>query len=170
MGVLRVRTTRAAALVAPAVVAEPRNPHAWVAISRALVMIWVALVIHVVQQADRLPKIDIRTAKRRKILHRISNRIAMFPQTFRLDPIVKNRESAIGKCCHRRRYKSIERLKLTKLVAETHSVNESRQRPHSLFLSQDEQRPSWQGEHSRDSRSGRWNRDHLSRGSRFLSC
>src|SRR6059058_4732679 len=107
IGIIRVRKNCAADLLTPAVVAEPCYPHAWVPIGRALLMVWMALVIHVVQQADRLPKIDIRAAKRCEMLHRVSNRVAMFSQAFRLDPIVKNRESAIGKCCHRRRYKSI---------------------------------------------------------------
>src|SRR5438094_354144 len=102
IGVIRVRKNCAADLLAPAVVAEPCYPHAWVPIGRALLMVWMALVIHVVQQADRLPKIYIRAAKRCEMLHRVSNRVAMFSQAFRLDPIVKNRESAIGKCCHRR--------------------------------------------------------------------
>src|SRR5205814_8606157 len=127
-----MRNNNATDILTPAVVAEPRYPHAWVAIGRALLMVWMALVIHVVQQADRLPKIDIRAAKGCEMLHRVSNRVAMFSQAFRLNPIVKNRESAIRKCCHRRRYKSMGRLKLTKLVAEAHSVNESRQRRHSL--------------------------------------
>ena len=45
--VIRVRKNRVTDLFAPAMVAEPRNPDAWVAIDRALLMVWMALVIHI---------------------------------------------------------------------------------------------------------------------------
>jgi hypothetical protein len=63
-------------------------------IDRAVFRVWMALVIHVVEQADRLPKVDIVPAQLREMLHRISDRIAMFPQTFGLDPFVKDIQCA----------------------------------------------------------------------------
>jgi hypothetical protein len=98
--VARVRKNRTTHFLAPSMLAEPRSPDTWVTIDGALLMVWVALVIHVVQKADSLPKIGIRAAKRREMFHRISDSVAMFSQAFRLYPLVKNRESAIGKCCH----------------------------------------------------------------------
>jgi hypothetical protein len=57
---------------------------------RAAFQIWMALIIHVVQQANRFPKIDIVTTQLREMLHRIGDRIAMFSQTFGLDPFVQD--------------------------------------------------------------------------------
>jgi hypothetical protein len=56
----------------------------------AVFRIWMALVIHIVKQANRLPKIDIFPAQSRKMSHGIGDRIAMLPQTFGLDPLVQN--------------------------------------------------------------------------------
>ena len=46
--VIRVRKNRMTDLLTPTVVAEPRNPDAWVLIDRALLVVWMALVIDVV--------------------------------------------------------------------------------------------------------------------------
>jgi hypothetical protein len=48
------------------------------------------LVIHVVEQANRFPKIAIFSAQIREMAHRIGDRIAVFPQTLGLDPFVQN--------------------------------------------------------------------------------
>jgi hypothetical protein len=47
-----------------------------------------------VEQANRFPKIHIFTAQLREMLHRISDRIAMFPQTLGLDPFVQDFQRA----------------------------------------------------------------------------
>ena len=88
---------RAVNLLAPSVLAQPRHADERVTFDRAVLLIRVALVIHVVQQADGFPKIDICAAQLREMFHRISDRVAMFSQAFRLDPFVENRESVGGK-------------------------------------------------------------------------
>jgi hypothetical protein len=55
-----------------------------------VIVVWMALVIHVVEQADRLPKFGIGTVKRREMSHRIGHRIAMSTQAVGLDPFVKD--------------------------------------------------------------------------------
>src|SRR6266536_3774878 len=91
-----MRKNRAANFFAPAVLAQPRDADERMSFGCAVSHVWMALVIHVVQQANRLPKIDIvsRPAKRGEMLHRISDRIAMFPQTFGLDPFVQDLQCA----------------------------------------------------------------------------
>src|SRR4051812_25083636 len=61
-------------------------------IGRALFLVGMTLVIHVVEQTYRFPEFDIGTVSPRKISHRISHRVAMFAKTFRLNPFVQNRE------------------------------------------------------------------------------
>src|SRR4030095_9652495 len=51
---------------------------------------WMAFIIHVVQQAHCFPKVGIFAAQLGKMLHRVSDGIAMFPQTLGLDPIMQN--------------------------------------------------------------------------------
>src|SRR5207248_10910862 len=77
--VIRVRKNRAADFVAPAVLTEPRNSDERMAFGRTLLLVRITLVIHVMQQADRLPKIDIFAAQLREMSHRVSDRVAMFP-------------------------------------------------------------------------------------------
>ena len=85
-----MRKNRATDLFAPSVVAKPCNTDEWMAFGRAAFEIRVTLVIHVVQQAHRFPKIGIFAAQLRKMFHRIGNCVAMFSQAFGLDPVVKN--------------------------------------------------------------------------------
>jgi hypothetical protein len=65
-------------------------------------------VVHVVEQSDGFPKIDIFTAQLGKVFHRIRDRVTMFSQTFRLDPFVKNSESTRG-LGHGKKLKSTRR-------------------------------------------------------------
>jgi hypothetical protein len=48
------------------------------------------------QQSDGFPQIGVFAAQLREMLHRISDCIAVFPQTFGLDPVVQNRVGASG--------------------------------------------------------------------------
>jgi hypothetical protein len=54
------------------------------------------LVIHVVQQSDGFPEIGVFAAQLREMLHRISDCIAVFPQTFGLHPVVQGSLGASG--------------------------------------------------------------------------
>ena len=67
--VIRVRKNRAADFVAPAVLTEPRNSDERMAFDWTLLVVRMTLVIHVMQQADRLPKIDIFAAQLCEMLH-----------------------------------------------------------------------------------------------------
>src|SRR4051812_7479132 len=58
------------------------------------------LVIHVVQQPHRFPKVRITSLRRGEMPHRIRHRVAMFAQALRLDPLVKNGEGTIDLCAH----------------------------------------------------------------------
>src|ERR1700682_6014561 len=58
------------------------------------------LLIHVVQEADRFPKIDIFTAPLREMFHRIGDGVTVFTQALRLDPLVENGECAVGQHSH----------------------------------------------------------------------
>src|SRR6266403_371715 len=97
-GVIRVRQNRVANFFAPAVLAQPRYADEWMAFGCAPFQIRMTLIIHVVQQTDRFPKIGIfsRPAKRGEVLHRIGNRVTMLSQTFGFDPFLENSESAIS--------------------------------------------------------------------------
>ena len=85
-----MREDRAADFFAPAFLSEPCYADKRVAFGRAVFQIGVTLVIHVVQQSYRFPKIGILAAQVRKMFHRICNGVAMFPQAFGLDPVVQN--------------------------------------------------------------------------------
>jgi hypothetical protein len=52
------------------------------------------LVIHVMQQSDGFPQICVFAAQLREMLHRIGDRIAVFPQAFGLHPVVQDSLSA----------------------------------------------------------------------------
>jgi hypothetical protein len=54
------------------------------------------LIIHVMQQPDSFPEIGVFAAQLSEMLHRIGDRIAVFPQTFGLDPVVQNSVGASG--------------------------------------------------------------------------
>ena len=58
--------------------------------ARAALQVRIFFVIHIVQQTDRFPKIDIFAAKLRKMFHRIGDRVAMFAQAFGFHPFVEN--------------------------------------------------------------------------------
>ena len=94
--IIRVRKNRATNFFAPAVFAQPRRADEWMSVSRALLLIRVSFVIHVVQQSSRLPYIRVRAAKLREMFHRVRDRVAMFSQTLRLHPLVQNGEGAFG--------------------------------------------------------------------------
>ena len=66
------------------------------AIGGAAFEIRMPLVIHVVQQSDGLPQIGVFAPQLRKMLHRIGDGIAVFSQTFRLDPVVQSSLGARG--------------------------------------------------------------------------
>ena len=84
-----MRKNRAANFFAPTLLAQPGDADERVTFRRALLLVRMPLVIHVVEQAHRLPQIRIRAAQLRKMPHRISHRIAMPAQTLRLDPLVQ---------------------------------------------------------------------------------
>jgi hypothetical protein len=52
------------------------------AFGRATFEIWMALVIHVVQQSYRFPKISVFAAQLGKMFRRIGNGVAMLPEAF----------------------------------------------------------------------------------------
>jgi hypothetical protein len=54
------------------------------------------LVIHVMQQSDGFPEIGVVAAQLREMLHRISDCIAVFPQTLGFGPVVQNSLRASG--------------------------------------------------------------------------
>src|SRR6266853_6757032 len=106
-----MRQDRAASFFAPTVFAQPCYAHErmaccsrdrgsrfcrkWLLEAAGVIdpgyrWIRVTLIIHVVQQTDCLPKIDIFTAQLREMLHRICHRVAMFSKAFGLDPLVEN--------------------------------------------------------------------------------
>ena len=85
-----MRQNSATDFFTPSVLPQPCNADEWMAFGRAAFKIWMAFIIHVVQQAHGLPKIGIFAAQLRKMFHRISDCVAMFLQAFGLDPLVEN--------------------------------------------------------------------------------
>ena len=64
-----MRKNRAADFLAPAVLAQPRHSSKGMAFALTVLLIRIAFVIHVVQQSNRFPKIDIRAAQVREMFH-----------------------------------------------------------------------------------------------------
>ena len=91
-----MRKNRAAHFLAPTVLAQPRDADKRVAFGGAAFEIRMPLVIHVMQQSDGFPEIGVFAAQLREMLHRISDRIAVFPQAFGLDPVVQDSLGASG--------------------------------------------------------------------------
>ena len=76
--------------VAPTLFAQPGCGDEGVPLGRASLEVWIALVIHVVQEADRFPKVSVGTARRGEMPHRIRHGITMFAQALGLNPLVQN--------------------------------------------------------------------------------
>src|SRR5439155_24503012 len=77
-----MRKNRATNFFIPALFAQPRDANERMTLGRTMFQIRMPLVIHIVEQTNRFPKIGIfsRPAKRGEVSHRISSRVAMFPQ------------------------------------------------------------------------------------------
>lgn len=85
-----MRKNSATDFFAPSLVAKPHNTDEWMAVGRAALKVWVLFIIHVVQKAHCFPQIGIFAAQLSKMLHRVSDRVTMFPQALGYDPIVQN--------------------------------------------------------------------------------
>ena len=94
--VIGVGKNRATNFFTPAVVAQPRDADKRMAFGRAAFQVRVPFVIHVVQQTDCFPKIDIFAAQLRKVFHRIRDGVGMLAQTFGLDPFLKDGKGAFS--------------------------------------------------------------------------
>jgi tetratricopeptide (TPR) repeat protein len=96
-GIIRVRQDRATNLLAPAVLAQPLNADKRMAFGGTALEIRMSFVIHVVKQADRLPKIDIFAALLGEVFHRIGDRITVFAQALGFHPVMENIQRVGGK-------------------------------------------------------------------------
>src|SRR5256885_15030257 len=91
-----MRKNRATHLLAPTVLAETGNADKRMAFGGAAFEIRMPLVIHVMQQSDGFPQICVFAAQLREMLHRVGNRIAVFPEAFGLHPVVQGNLGASG--------------------------------------------------------------------------
>ena len=95
-----MRKNRPADFFAAALLTQPRYADEWVPFGRTPFQVRVTLIVHIVQQSDRFPKVHILTMQLRELLHRIGDGVTMFSQAFRLDPFVEDRESIRSQSCH----------------------------------------------------------------------
>src|SRR5436190_2889968 len=102
-----MRQHRPANFLTPTTLAQPRHANKWMTFSRTAFQIRVTLVIHVVQQSHRFPHVRISAAQIREVLHRIGDCIAMFTQTLRLNPLMKNDQRVRSEGCHALRTRSL---------------------------------------------------------------